>query len=157
MGFEDIFDLDISPTGDDLEKLDKQMDKAIRKADQLKRKQDRLIGIKRPSGKGPVLPAGLPATGQAPISTTELSKADKAFEKKIKKIQAKTQKDFVKNFGKKEGNILSQLFGGGGASGTAKNLFNFGKNPVGFLTGALKAVPFLGGNFCSKRNSRFCN
>lgn len=90
-------------------------------------------------------------TGKGPAKDLQpLSKRDQTFQKKMKKLTEKVEKDQVKNFGKKS-NFLEDILG----PKTARNIFNMGKNPIGFLTSAAKAIPFLGGVFAAKEIADF--
>lgn len=82
----------------------------------------------------------------------EVERKDTKFKKKIDRIAEKDRVKAVKNFGKeKKSTILEDLLG----PRTAKNIFNMGTNPVGFLTGIAKAIPFLGGVFAAADIAKF--
>ena len=131
-----------------LEKRDKELKKSISNAEKAEREQKRLEsrgGIFAKREQDEVLPSG-----KAPRDLARLSKEDQKIEKKFKKLQAKVKKDEFKQFGKKS-SFLSDALG----PKTAKNIFNMGRNPVGFITGVAKAVPFLGGVFAAKEIADF--
>lgn len=77
---------------------------------------------------------------------------DTKFEKKVARIAEKDRVKAVKNFGKnKKGTGLKDLVG----PKAANTLFKMGKNPVGFMTGIAKGIPFLGGVFAAVEIATF--
>ena len=82
----------------------------------------------------------------------KVKQKDTKFEKKVSRIAEKDRKKAVKNFGKnKKSTLLKDLVG----PKAANNLFKMGKNPVGFMTGIAKSMPFLGGVFAAKEIADF--
>ena len=132
-----------------LEQRNKELNKSIRTAEKAQRLQKR--EGKRESERGGIftdefgepLPKGLTAKELA-------EKQDKKTEKKLLKLQEKVRKDEVKQFGKKSP-FLEKVLG----KSTAKNIFNMGKNPIGFMTGIMKALPVLGGILAAKDIAEF--
>lgn len=126
MPVEEPFDTDFEGQSDDFAELDK---KAKEAAKALKDKQKEINKAQK-----------------------KVKAKDTKFEKKIARIAEKDRKKAVKNFGKnKKGTFFSELIGPKAAS----NLFKMGKNPVGFMTGIAKAIPFLGGVFAAKEIADF--
>ncbi|KKM73092.1 hypothetical protein LCGC14_1413930, partial [marine sediment metagenome] len=101
-------------------------------------------------GSGAFSGPNTPSVGGAPQDLRPLSKQDQKTQKKLGRLEEKIRKDEVKQFGDKKGFLKSIL-----GPKTAKNLFNIGRNPIGFLTGALKSLPILGGILAAKEMAEF--
>ena len=131
-----------------LEQRDKELKKSIKTAESAEREQKRLEsrgGIFQNLESNTSLPSG-----KAPRDLAALSKEDEKFEKNIRKIQEKIKKDEIAQFGNKS-SFLEEILG----KQKAENIFNLVKNPVSFLTGIAKAIPFLGGVFAAKEIADF--
>ena len=92
----------------------------------------------------------LPSSGKAPRDIAQLSKEDKKIEKRLQKLSDRVEKDTVTQFGNKS-SFLEDVLG----DNIAKNIFSIGKDPLGFVTGLAKAIPFLGGVFAAKEVADF--
>ncbi len=139
MPIDEFLDIDLESDFTNLDKLDRMSKKAVVSLEK-QRKALEKAQQQREKGGGIFGQAGVPAGGRAPSDIGILSKADKKIEKKIARIMEKVRKEQVKQLGKKKG-FFGELFGGK----SAKNLFNMGKNPIGFITSIMKVVPILGG------------
>ena len=149
MPFEDTFDLDLESDTSNLDKLDRMAAKAAVSLEK-KRKALEAASAKLNEGSGAFRGPNIPSVGGAPQDLRPLSKQDAKTQKKLGKLEEKIRKDEVKQFGDKKG-FLADILG----PKTAKNLFNIGRNPIGFLTGALKALPILGGILAAKEMAEF--
>ena len=131
-----------------LKQQQEELKKSIKlgeKAERDQKKKDSRGGIFHTKSNEETLPSG-----KAPKDLAQLSKEDEKIEKRLKKLMEKTEKDKIAQFGHKK-SFLEDTLG----KNTAKNIFNMGKNPVGFLTGIAKAIPFLGGVFAAKEIADF--
>ncbi len=149
MPFEDTFDLDLESDTSNLDKLDRMAAKAAVSLEK-KRKALEAASQKLNEGTGAFRGPNLPAVGGAPQDLRPLSKQDQKIQKKLGKLEEKVRKDTVKQFGDKKG-FLSDILG----PKSAKNIFSIGRNPLGFLTGAMKSLPILGGILAAKEIAEF--
>ena len=149
MPVEEIFDLDLEADTTNLDQLDRLAAKATVSLEK-KRKALEAAQRKLKEGGGAFGGPNTPSVGGAPQDLRPLSKQDKKTQKKLGRIEEKIRKDEVKQFGDKKG-FLSDILG----SKSAKNIFSMGKNPLGFLTGAMKSLPILGGILAAKEIAEF--
>lgn len=149
MPVDEIFDLDLESDTDNLDKLDRLAAKATVSLEK-KRKALEEAQRKLKEGSGAFRGPNTPSVGGAPQDLRALSKQDKKTQKKLGRLEEKIRKDEVKQFGDKKG-FLKDILG----PKTAKNIFNIGRNPLGFLTGALKSLPILGGILAAKEMAEF--
>ena len=149
MPFEDTFDLDLESDTSNLDKLDRLAAKATISLEK-KRKALEAAQAKLKEGSGAFGGPNTPSVGGAPQDLRPLSKQDQKIQKKLGRIEEKIRKDEVKQFGDKKG-FLKDILG----PKTAKNIFNIGRNPLGFLKGALKSLPILGGILAAKEMAEF--
>ena len=149
MGVEEFFDADLESDGINLEKLDRMAAKA---SVSLKKQTKALAAAQKQQefGGGIFQGPNLPKVAGGPQDIQPLSKRDQQTQKKILKLEEKIRKDTVKQFGEKSA-LIEDLLG----KDVAKNLFNIGRNPLGFIQGSLKALPVLGGVFAAKEIADF--
>ena len=149
MPVDEIFDLDLESDTSNLDKLDRMAAKAAVSLEK-KRKALEAAQAKLKEGSGAFSGPNTPTVGGAPQDLRPLSKKDEKIQKKLGKIEEKIRKDTVKQFGDKKG-FLTDMLG----SKSAKNIFSIGRNPLGFLTGAMKSLPILGGILAAKEIAEF--
>jgi len=149
MPVDEIFDLDLESDTSNLDKLDRMAAKAAVSLEK-KRKALEAASQKLNEGTGALRGPNTPAVGGAPQDLRPLSKQDQKTQKKLGKLEEKIRKDEVKQFGDKKG-FLSDILG----PKSAKNIFSIGRNPLGFLTGAMKSLPILGGILAAKEIAEF--
>jgi len=123
-----------------LKEQEKQLKKSISTASKANKEQKRLDirgGIfKTPTDDD----RKIPKSGFSPGDLLQDQKVKKTLndiiDDRLKKEKTKpTEKEGIKNAIKEEM---------GGLDG-AKKIFSFGKNPIGFMTGVMRNIPFLGG------------
>jgi len=149
MPVDEVFDLDLESDTSNLDKLDRMAAKAAISLEK-KRKALEAASQKLNEGSGAFAGPNTPAVGGAPQDLRPLSKQDKKTQKKLGRLEEKIRKDEVKQFGDRKG-FLKDILG----PKSAKNIFNIGRNPIGFLTGALKSLPILGGILAAKEMAEF--
>lgn len=155
MPVEEISDIDLGTdekTFDDLDKQATKATKALEKRNKELAKTEKSLtsATKTREEAGGAFPqARVPAGLGGPTDISQLSKEDQRIEKQMKKLIEKMRKEEVKEFGEK--GFFEKIVG----KDVAKNVLSFGKGPIGFLTGAAKLIPFLGGVFAAKEIAEF--
>ncbi len=148
MPIDEFLNLDLESDTNNLDKLDRDSKKA---AVSLERQRKALEKAQKIREQGGIFgQSKLPGGGGAPRDIARLSKRDEKIAKKLRKIEDKIAKDQVKQLGNKS-SFLEDILG----KRTAKNIFDMGRNPKGFLTGIAKTMPFLGGVFAAKQIADF--
>ena len=155
---EETIDIGDDLTESQMQKLARAAERANKQIEKLERQRQKKGGVFAGLA-GDALPKGLGLTSSgSPIqnSGNTKTKQDAAIDKKLARLTEKVEKDVVKNLGQdqREGKLglLGELFGG---SVGAKNVLNFGKNPIQAITSIAQAIPWLGGVFAAKEIADF--
>jgi len=129
-----------------LEKRNKELTKSLRTASKAEREQKRLSkrgGIFEVKDK-PLSGGGAAQDITAPEKQT--------FEEKILgEARKESKKEREKLFKMMKGSFIDK----DNPASSIKNILNFGKNPIGFMTGVMKTLPILGGIFAAKEIAEF--
>lgn len=155
MPVNDFLDIDIEGGDVSLEEMDKQVAKSIK---QLKEQEKALKNSikegrkaeaeeKRLSGRGGIF--NVSSDDDRKIPKGGVSPGDLLYNQKVKKTlndiideRLKKEKSKTKDDDKGLSNSIKKEMGG---LDGAKNVFSFGRNPIGFMKGIMGKIPFLGG------------
>lgn len=155
MPVEEVADVVLGDDEKTFDQLDKDAAKAIKALEkrnkELQKTQKALDSAKQTREEaGGAFPQPQVPVGSGPASDiSPLSKEDKAFEKRFRKLEEKVQKDLVKQMG--QDSFFEKIVG----KDVAQNIFSLGKSPKSFIMGAAKAIPFLGGVLAAKEIAEF--